>query len=469
MNSILLFSLLLASAPPGDAINAVVGDASWIALHGEAPSAADQTERVQVHLAFVEDLLRRTDAKWSDAQRARRTALLDALADYRRAGVFPRRTDDSFVGRRPRFIDDRGVHCAVGHLIASSGAPALAAAIAASHEYAYIDEIASPALDGWAREHGFTRTELAMIQPGYQPPPDAESMRRAIESAKDGITLSCAALHEPTDSFVLRGRGDGDGNVHVRTPSWNDFAECFAEKVSIHGGGGAYDPQPSRFRFRMRVHVRTPQEILAERFPNRELGSACVARPGADPDVAHALIRVGARGPEVAVRTVPRNREVDECLAQTLRDALRDFAPGRYRLQIRRHFTLERAVQPAGVERALASAPALATECHAQGAPTRVRVMARATPGEEDFAVEIEGGTDAFQDCLRPKIQASLRSYLSVSRALPDGTFERYFRIDAAAEATTEFDVETPEARAERVERERREMEERMEREIRYY
>lgn len=468
MNPILLFvSILphLTSVPaPGDAINVVLGDASWIARHGEPPSAsASQTERIQTHLAFVEGRLRSAnDPAWS--------ASLHTLAAYRRAGVFPRRTDDSYAGRRPRFIDDRGVHCAVGHLIAASGAPALAVAIDAAHEYAYIDEIPSPALDAWARKHGFTRSELAMIQPGYRAPPDAERMRILIEDAKEAFTLQCAALHEPTRSFTLRGRGDGDGVVRVRTRSWNDFAECFAEKASmLQRGGGPYDPQPSRFRFRMRVQVRMPQEILEERISRHYLNTTtCVPRPGVDPEVAYALIRVGARGPEAAVRTVPRNREVDECLAQTVREALRDFEPGRYRLRIRRRFTLERAFQSARVVSALAVAPTYATECHAEGAPAEVRVTARATPGAGDFAVELEGGTDAFQECLRAKIQESLRSYFSVSRALPNGAFERYFRIDATAEGSTSFDVETPEAREERIEREQREFDERMQREMYY-
>ncbi len=117
---------------------------------------------------------------------------------------------------------------------------------------------------------------------------------------------------------------------------------------------------------------------------------------------------------------------------------------------------------------ALAVAPTYATECHAEGAPAEVRVTARATPGAGDFAVELEGGTDAFQECLRAKIQESLRSYFSVSRALPNGAFERYFRIDATAEGSTSFDVETPEAREERIEREQREFDERMQREMYY-
>ena len=124
-----LLALHVAAAPPSDALNAVLGDASWIAAHGTAPGSEVPSEaRIATHLAYVEARLRASDRPGlSEAQRHARARLLDALAAYRARGIFPRRGEDGYAGRRPRFVDDRGVHCAVGYLIAESGDPALAA------------------------------------------------------------------------------------------------------------------------------------------------------------------------------------------------------------------------------------------------------------------------------------------------------------------------------------------------------
>lgn len=114
-----------------------------------------------------------------------REAALDELERYIARGEFPRRTDDTFAGRRPRFIDDRGVHCAVGHLIAASGEAELARAINATHEYDYVRDIDEPALVAWAKRAGFTLDELAMIQPTYgEMPIDAHRAQELIERAR---------------------------------------------------------------------------------------------------------------------------------------------------------------------------------------------------------------------------------------------------------------------------------------------
>src|SRR5688500_1415253 len=84
-------------------------------------------DRIRDHLrealAYVEA---RDVSALSASQRAARAASVAALERYIERGEFPRRTGDPYGERRPRFIDDRGVHCAVGFLIAESGAPELA-------------------------------------------------------------------------------------------------------------------------------------------------------------------------------------------------------------------------------------------------------------------------------------------------------------------------------------------------------
>lgn len=163
----------LGPAGAHETVNAVLGDVSWHASGGHgAPKSASESERITRHLAYVEMVLRKRDVRHlSDAQRRARLSMLDVLAAYWRNGRFPRRTGDGFSGRRPRFIDDRGVHCAVGHLLAASGDGSLARSIQERFEYAYVANIDEPALGAWAKEHGFSVTELAMIKPGYGPLP----------------------------------------------------------------------------------------------------------------------------------------------------------------------------------------------------------------------------------------------------------------------------------------------------------
>lgn len=82
--------------------------------------------RVQRHLAAVEAELRARDASHlPPALQLERRRNLDRLHAYRVAGEFPRNSD--YPGERvPYFIDDDGVVCAVGHLVAESGFGAVA-------------------------------------------------------------------------------------------------------------------------------------------------------------------------------------------------------------------------------------------------------------------------------------------------------------------------------------------------------
>ncbi len=143
-------------------VNAIIGDESW--TDASAPSNGSEVERIRAHLHHV---IRRLAHDGTP----RRTHLLKALRTYANAGVFPQRTADRYAGRRPRFRDDRGVWCAVGQLIVASGEGALARELAAAYEYAYLMDIDDPRVDAWAKQHGFLRRELAMIQPSYGPLP----------------------------------------------------------------------------------------------------------------------------------------------------------------------------------------------------------------------------------------------------------------------------------------------------------
>lgn len=97
-----------------------------------------------------------------------RCLLLDALREYREEGVFPenhRRRCNT-----PVFVDEKGTHCAVGHLLALTGHGALVEKIATERNLATVFELASePELLAWLEATGLTLDEAALIQPGYAP------------------------------------------------------------------------------------------------------------------------------------------------------------------------------------------------------------------------------------------------------------------------------------------------------------
>jgi hypothetical protein len=184
---LLLASILAGSSAPADrarpdAINTVLGDASWLAAHGETPRGAPDVERIRTHLLFVEARLRAvTPPDMGASARARRARLLDVLHAYADAGVFPQHDAGSGItARTPRFVDREGRICAVGHLVATTEGRAVAERIGAQHEYETIAEMDEPLLDAWANEHGLKRAELAMIQPAYAPPPPPRDRRVGI-------------------------------------------------------------------------------------------------------------------------------------------------------------------------------------------------------------------------------------------------------------------------------------------------
>lgn len=473
MARFLLLLLVSALAPSlaeaADPINAIIGDASG------SGDAGTEVERIRAHLRFVEARLRVDPA--IDAERlARRHAALDALARYREAGVFPRRTRDPYPGRRPRFIDDRGVHCAVGEMIRATGHAELARRIDERFEYAYVEQIREPGLVRWAKRFGFSVKELAMVQPSYSPVPNDELIEGEVQGATERLTLQCAKEHEPATSFRLRVLYRPRGRVSFRSMRWFDgFVRCFLEKAreSVHIGGGAYDQEPHRVRTWMRVQVESPQAILERRLGAIDLGSdstPCFPRPGAVPTEVAMRVRVDDQGLHVDATTAPSNEAIDECLEAHVAERLGEpFGPGRWRLDA----TVEQAVEPrvndAQVRRMLESyLPGFATECWPEGEPSRVEVTVTAERGADDLTFAIEG-EEGFRACLEPKLRERLRQMLGTHVAQPDGTRVPYFRVDTEVSATVAVDVETPTDREARIQRQREEMERRMAEERQYY
>lgn len=147
-------------------------NAEWGSFNGTADNTAisfiNDTERIARHLHLVHSyLVTRTPEGLSDEQAHARGQLLDALGAYADRQVFPK--NHVLPYRNPVFIDPYGTACAVGHLMIESGHRALAERIDAGMELAYIRGIDLDEVDQWAVDHGFTKDELAWIQPGYSP------------------------------------------------------------------------------------------------------------------------------------------------------------------------------------------------------------------------------------------------------------------------------------------------------------
>lgn len=186
-----------------DTVNAVLGDASWVARFGVEPGPdAPEQLRLRTHLEHVEHLLRsRPTGHLTLAQRAARARHLDRLAEYTRRGEFPRRTVAAGT-RRPELIDSEGRICAVGYLIEQSAGWEMAGRIDAEWHGAYIEDMRLPLLDHWAEEAGFTRRELAMIQPAYRDPDVSQPFDTGLETS----VMIAGAAGAGLNSY-LAGRG----------------------------------------------------------------------------------------------------------------------------------------------------------------------------------------------------------------------------------------------------------------------
>src|SRR5690348_9851964 len=122
-------------------INPRIGDASFVAAFGRAPTPRDAARvRVATHVGYVARRLRERDVSHLPrALRARRAALLDALDAYVTTGAFP--DGEAEHGLLPTFLDARtGVRCAVAHLVETSAGTALMTALDRDHHNAYIDD-----------------------------------------------------------------------------------------------------------------------------------------------------------------------------------------------------------------------------------------------------------------------------------------------------------------------------------------
>lgn len=187
--SIIFFLLTLVSVQlsAGDFSSALIDVNKFWAYETTALSMVNSqecnlgsNEMIQMHLRLVHDeLLSRDISHLSSEQQINRLTSLQHLQYYAERGVFPQNLTHSV--RRPVFIDQRGVHCAVGYLISASGSPELSQRISANMNTFYLKDMQDEALSAWVARSGFTLNELAWIQPGYPVPVNWDSMKGGMD------------------------------------------------------------------------------------------------------------------------------------------------------------------------------------------------------------------------------------------------------------------------------------------------
>lgn len=144
-------------------------------------------EIIQRHLLLVHDYLAARDAsQWTREQQQNRREGLEHLLYYAERGIFP--INQTNVKRQPVFIDPRGVHCAVGYIIKTSGHEDLSCHISAIMNYNYLKDMHDPALTEWIKTSGFTFDELAWIQPSYPTIVNWETLKNGINGPVNAIT-----------------------------------------------------------------------------------------------------------------------------------------------------------------------------------------------------------------------------------------------------------------------------------------
>ena len=455
----------VASAEP---INAVLGDESWVQAHGEAPEEGvdGEVERIQTHLRFVLGRLRAgSELPLGDAQLARRNALLDALEVYTEGGVFPQRIQgDGWGVRRPQFIDSSGVHCAVGELIRVSGHPELAVSLDQTHEFDFVEDMRSPDLLAWATHHGFSVRELAMIQPGYSPPPNFEMAEQSLLNLADKVVWECSAEGSPTRYIKVRVKGDSRGDVVTTlVQPRNAFTKCAVKKMQLRFGG-AWDGSPQVFNRAVRVPLPTGQELMERRVKSAGFHTArskCLPGNATRENPDKVAVRVVSNRMEarVDVKTTPEMPEVQACIATFVGKQV-ELRKARWEVDVSSEQEVRGHVYDEQVTSYMKyAAPQAASACWEKGAPEdrKVTVTARASRAAQAFTIETEGGTPDYGACVATKLEEVFASNFERSFQRADGTWERKLVIDDDAVGTMSFEVEEPSVRTKRLEKEREE------------
>lgn len=170
----------------------------WLYHQEDCPndviSYENDLEAIEIHLTLVcKSLKANTPNGLSESQRKKRSNLISELEQYAELKKFP--TNLYHSTRTPYFVDDFGVHCAVGFLISASGHGELVQAIRENENYSYIEDIKTPGIMAWAMNHGFSLDELKWIQPGYMPATEIQTVGQGANgTVKKMLTDNSGAL-----------------------------------------------------------------------------------------------------------------------------------------------------------------------------------------------------------------------------------------------------------------------------------
>lgn len=97
--------------------------------------------------------------------RALRMQRLTDLEEYAEAGRFP--INNVRSGLASVFVDERGVACAVGHLMRCAGATELVDEVQRTNNLVRLNELHDGPVVEWIRTSGLTKEECELIQPSY--------------------------------------------------------------------------------------------------------------------------------------------------------------------------------------------------------------------------------------------------------------------------------------------------------------
>ena len=203
---------------------------------------SSDVDRIQTHLLLVTHHLRnRAQEGLSADQVANRKDMLDRLERYANRSQFPINSMHNL--RIPYFIDHEGTACAVGQLLIESGHRDFAEQVQREMNNAYLLDMPYPEIGTWADAYGFTKAELAWIQPGYPPSStwndltpmgggtngavnfiDEHPNQNALVIAGDftmidGVTCDGIALYDG-QTVTAMGTGAPDGRIYDL--AWHD-------------------------------------------------------------------------------------------------------------------------------------------------------------------------------------------------------------------------------------------------------
>jgi len=174
-----------------------------------------EEERIKMHLLLVINTLEKADlSHLNKDQIKKRNSALANLKEYAKAMHFPVNTNHT--NRIPYFIDQNNTACAVGQMIRNSGHERIGQWVKSEMNNAYIAEIPFGKLDDWADEHGFSRKELAWIQPGYPPSLDGWT------TMNQGLNGAARTLIEYDGKLIIAGEfTDASGLAANNVVAWN--------------------------------------------------------------------------------------------------------------------------------------------------------------------------------------------------------------------------------------------------------